>query len=114
MPAVRTSPKDVLIRVPKVEPYSNRYVPPSVRAKEAAKKAEGSASSGDAGLPASAADPASEVPGIALDDVPSPSREKDACPGLSTRLPIGPRLACQAPSFALRVVADESNYESTP
>ena len=59
MPAVRTSPKDVLIRVPKVEPYSNRYVPPLVRAKEAAKKAEGSASSGDAGLPASAADPAS-------------------------------------------------------
>lgn len=39
MPAVRTVPRDVLIRVPKVEPYSNSYVPPSVRAKEEAKKA---------------------------------------------------------------------------
>ncbi|SNX84788.1 uncharacterized protein MEPE_03497 [Melanopsichium pennsylvanicum] len=39
MPATRTRPKDVLIRVPKVEPYSNRYVSPSVRAKEEAKAA---------------------------------------------------------------------------
>ncbi|SAM81787.1 uncharacterized protein UBRO_03068 [Ustilago bromivora] len=38
MPAARTTPKDVLIRVPKVEPYSNSYLPPSVRAKEEAKK----------------------------------------------------------------------------
>ncbi|SPO43301.1 uncharacterized protein PSANT_00985 [Moesziomyces antarcticus] len=38
MPAVRTTPRDVLIRVPKVEPYSNSYVPPSIRAKEEAKK----------------------------------------------------------------------------
>lgn len=38
MPAVRTSPKDVLIRVPKVEPYSNRYVAPLARAQEEAKK----------------------------------------------------------------------------
>ena len=33
MPAVRTTPRDVLIRVPKVEPYSNSYLPPSIRAK---------------------------------------------------------------------------------
>ncbi|KAJ1024663.1 hypothetical protein NDA13_004590 [Ustilago tritici] len=38
MPAARTTPKDVLIRVPKVEPYSNSYLPPSVRAKEEAEK----------------------------------------------------------------------------
>ncbi|CDU25654.1 uncharacterized protein SPSC_05825 [Sporisorium scitamineum] len=38
MPAVRTTPRDVLIRVPKVEPYSNSYLPPSARAKEEAKK----------------------------------------------------------------------------
>ncbi|KAJ9475172.1 hypothetical protein PHBOTO_005251 [Pseudozyma hubeiensis] len=38
MPAVRTVPRDVLIRVPKVEPYSNSYVSPAARAKEEAKK----------------------------------------------------------------------------
>lgn len=36
MPAVRTRPRDVLLKVPKVEPYSNNYVAPSVRAKNAA------------------------------------------------------------------------------
>ncbi|SPO26197.1 uncharacterized protein UTRI_02473 [Ustilago trichophora] len=48
MPAVRTTPKDVLIRVPKVEPYSNRYLPPSVRAKEEANKAAGEAAASTA------------------------------------------------------------------
>lgn len=40
---MRNKPRDVLIRVPKVEPYSNSYVPPSARAKNAAKKAAASA-----------------------------------------------------------------------
>ncbi|PWZ02081.1 hypothetical protein BCV70DRAFT_56743 [Testicularia cyperi] len=43
MPAVRTKPRDVLIRVPKIEPYSNAYVPPSVRAKKAAEGAAAAA-----------------------------------------------------------------------
>lgn len=64
MPAVRTTPKDVLIRVPKVEPYSNSYVPPSVRAKEEAKKAaataEGSTGAGTSAVEA-ATDPASST-----------------------------------------------------
>lgn len=36
MPAVRTRPRDVLLKVPKIEPYSNSYIAPSVRAKNAA------------------------------------------------------------------------------
>lgn len=36
MPAVRTKPRDVLLKVPKIEPYSNSYIAPSVRAKNAA------------------------------------------------------------------------------
>jgi hypothetical protein len=49
MPAVRTTPRDVLIRVPKVEPYSNSYLPPSIRAKEEAKKTAAAATTTTAG-----------------------------------------------------------------
>lgn len=68
MPAVRTRPRDVLIRVPKVEPYSNSYVAPSARAKEEAKRlaaaavlvtADASAAAGEAST--SAADPTAKA-----------------------------------------------------
>ncbi|SPC61420.1 uncharacterized protein UHOD_03068 [Ustilago sp. UG-2017b] len=54
MPAARTTPKDVLIRVPKVEPYSNSYLPPSVRAKEEAKKLAATAATAAAAAAAAA------------------------------------------------------------
>ncbi|SJX62185.1 uncharacterized protein SRS1_13033 [Sporisorium reilianum f. sp. reilianum] len=47
MPPVRTTPRDVLIRVPKVEPYSNSYLSPSARAKEEAKKLAAAAATAD-------------------------------------------------------------------
>ena len=71
MPAVRTTPKDVLIRVPKIEPYSNRYVPPSKRAQEEAKKL---AEAATALAPAPVVDLTSSAPA----PVPSTSAAADA------------------------------------
>ena len=48
MPAVRTTPRDVLLRVPKVEPYSNSYLPPTARAREEAKKLAAAATADNA------------------------------------------------------------------
>ncbi|KIS70054.1 uncharacterized protein UMAG_05128 [Mycosarcoma maydis] len=66
MPPVRTTPRDVLIRVPKVEPYSNSYVPPSARAKEEAKKFAAAA------LPAKVDDSTAEVSTSAAPDSAAP------------------------------------------
>lgn len=92
MPAVRTTPKDVLIRVPKVEPYSNSYVPPSVRATEEAKKAaaaataEGTTEAGTSA--AAAADASTSAPSAAAAGAPL-----DAAAALATPSATAPTLS---------------------
>ncbi|EST08530.1 hypothetical protein PSEUBRA_001956 [Kalmanozyma brasiliensis GHG001] len=94
MPATRTTPKDVLIRVPKVEPYSNRYVPPSARAREEAKRLaaaavpEGSTSTLDVGVIAtSTTDATATMPPPGTREVIEPIEQGSKERGNSPTLP---------------------------
>lgn len=75
MPATRTTPRDVLIRVAKVEPYSNSYLPPSARAREEAKKFAAAATADSATGDASGgiADASIAVPAITDPSAPTTS-----------------------------------------
>ncbi len=117
MPAVRTTPRDVSIRVPKVEPYSNRYVPPTVRAKEEAKKGVGAAGEG---AEVAAASASAAAVGSAVSTATEPVNNGNSATGVvgsadqsSVPAPLAAATATDAPTTATATTTTTTTTTTT-